>query len=114
MPMEKFSDRAEQYYVITYDFLSSLVFQNAKGVPLEIEKWTGIIQAIADLSGYSVALRLELVETVHGPKTEEYNSVGQQDVLSASPSCFVVTDKSIHSKHPGEQATGTPSFVEGC
>ena len=101
--------------MITYDFLSSLGFSECERcVPLEIEKWTGVIQAIADLSGYGVALRLELAETVQGPKTEEYKSVGQQDVSSASRSCFVVTDKSINFKHPGGQATGTPSFVEGC
>jgi len=50
---------------MTYDFLSSLGFSECEGcIPPETEKWTGVIQALADFSGYTAVLRLELVETV--------------------------------------------------
>jgi len=56
-----------------------LGFSECEGcVPREIEKWTGIIPAIADLSGYSVALRLELVETVQRKKRKSLSQLANK------------------------------------
>jgi hypothetical protein len=93
---------SDEYYQMMFDFLSSFGFSECDGcIPLEVEKWNAIIQALADFSGYSVALRLASVEIVRGAEMEMNMTVGQQDVLNASPSCFVVTDKSICIRHFG-------------
>jgi hypothetical protein len=95
---------SDEYYQMMFDFLSSLGFSECEGcIPLDTEKWNAIIQALADFSGYGVALRLASVEIVQGSETEMNMTVGQQDVLNATPSCFVVTDKSIRIKHFGAE-----------
>ena len=98
MEIEILTDRAEQYWNMTFDFFLSIGFPKCEGcIPQQMEEWAGIIQAISDYSGYNVALRI-VNETVQSPKPEEYEPV-LQDVLTASPSCFVVTNESIARGH---------------
>jgi hypothetical protein len=83
---------------MTFDFLLSIGFPKCEGcIPQQTEEWMGIIQAISDFSGYNVALRV-VDKTVQSQQSEEYEPV-LQDVLTASPSCFVVTNESIARAH---------------
>ena len=80
----------DEFYLMACDFLSCAGLPEFEGnIPLEI--WTGIAQAIADNSGYTVILRSELLEPAED--SDKCVSVGQQDEFCASPMLFVVPGK---------------------
>ena len=56
--------------------------------PVPLEVWTGIAQAVADASGYSVTLRAEILEPVkNSPGTSR--TVGKRDIAIVEPTSFV-------------------------
>jgi hypothetical protein len=56
--------------------------------PVPLEVWTGIAQALADASGYSVILKAEILERSRDDP-ETYRSIGKREIVIVEPSLFV-------------------------
>jgi hypothetical protein len=76
----------QDYYPKFCETLGELGLFNPSGLPLEL--WRAFAQAFADASGYRIVLQAEILEPIDGePGT--YRSVGQREVATADPTCFV-------------------------
>ena len=61
---------------------------SAYDCPVPLEVWTGILQAVADASGYRIVLQAEILE----PLSDDQNTlriVGHREIASADPMVFV-------------------------
>jgi len=76
----------EDYYFKFCESLGELGLFDPSGLPLEI--WRAFAQAFADASGYRIVLQAEIIELING-EPGSYRSVGQREVASADPTCFV-------------------------
>jgi hypothetical protein len=56
--------------------------------PVPLEVWTGIAQALAYASGYSVILKAEILEP-SGDDPEIYRTVGKREIANVEPTLFV-------------------------
>jgi hypothetical protein len=56
--------------------------------PVPLEVWTGIAQALADGSGYSVILNAEILEPIKDSQGA-YRRVGKREIAAVEPSLFV-------------------------
>ena len=60
----------------------------AHDCPVPLEVWTGVLQALADASGYRIVLQAEILE----PLSDDQNTlrvVGHREIASADPMVFV-------------------------
>ena len=82
---------AEEYYQTFIDFANRLGISERQGiVPMEI--WKGLAQALADCSGYTIVLQVDIiVPTTASPET--WISVGKEDSLIVEPTIFVKTKR---------------------
>jgi hypothetical protein len=80
----------DEYYWKFSQILENLgLFSELAGAgPVPLEVWSGIAQALADASGYSVILKAEILEpSTDDPKT--YRSVGKREIAIVEPTLFV-------------------------
>ena len=79
--------------------------------PVPLEVWTGIAQALADASGYSVILKAEFLEPSRDDP-ETYRSVGKREIANVEPTLFVkegcvsAMSTTVQYSHDGLGATG--------
>ncbi len=80
----------EGYYSQFSQILENLgLFSEFAGTgPVPLEVWTGIAQALADASGYSVILKAEILEPSRDDP-ETYRSVGKREIAKVTPTLFV-------------------------
>ena len=76
----------EDYYPKFCESLGELGLFDPSGLPLEL--WCAFAQAFADASGYRIVLQAEVLELIDG-EPGSYRSIGQREVASADPTCFV-------------------------
>jgi hypothetical protein len=76
----------EDYYPKFCESLGELGLFDPGGLPLEL--WCAFAQAFADASGYRIVLQAEILELIDGAPGG-YRSIGQREVASADPMCFV-------------------------
>jgi hypothetical protein len=76
----------EDYYPKFCESLGELGLFDPSGLPLEL--WCAFAQAFADASGYRIVLQAEILELIDS-EPGSYRSVGQREVASAVPTCFV-------------------------
>jgi hypothetical protein len=58
------------------------------GCPLPLEIWTGIVQAIADASGYRITLQAAIVEPIED-NPDMMRTVRQREIATVEPTLFV-------------------------
>lgn len=56
--------------------------------PVPLEAWSGVAQALADVSGYRVILQTTITESVETDH-KTYRIIGHREVANADPSLFV-------------------------
>jgi len=80
----------EKYYGQFSEILENLgLFSEFAGTgPVPLEVWTGIAQALADASGYSVILKAEILDPSRDDP-ETYRSVGKCEIEMVEPNLFV-------------------------
>jgi hypothetical protein len=79
----------EDYYPKFCEYLDQLGLFDPDGVgPVPLELWRALAQAFADASGYRIVLQAEILELIDS-EPGSYRSVGQREVASADPTCFV-------------------------
>ncbi len=62
--------------------------------PVPLERWTTMAQVLADMSGYHVILKAELLEPGPG-HPNQLRSVGQREVGHAEPMLFVAVGNPV-------------------
>jgi hypothetical protein len=80
----------EEYYIQFSGILENLgLFSEFGGTgPVPLEVWSGIAQALADASGYSVILKAEILEpSKDNPGT--HSSIGKREIATVEPTLFV-------------------------
>ena len=75
-----------QYFTELFAILGLSKFENGDAVPLEL--WVGLVQAMADVSGYRVSFQATVLEPVAGDQNQE-KIVDYREVASADPTLFV-------------------------
>jgi len=80
----------QEYHCQFSEILENLgLFSEFAGTgPVPLEVWTGIAQALADASGYSVILNAEIMEPVED-SPETYRRVGRREIAMVEPTLFV-------------------------
>lgn len=80
----------EEYHVQFGEILENLgLFSGFAGTgPVPLEVWTGIAQALADVSGYSVILAAEILEPIKDSLGMS-RSVGKREIAKLEPTLFV-------------------------
>jgi hypothetical protein len=76
----------EDYYAKFCEILGELGLFDPIGFPLEL--WLAFAQAFADASGYRIVLQAAVLELIDG-EPGSYRSVGQREMASADPTCFM-------------------------
>jgi len=83
-------DISDQYYCEGSEILGTLgLFSEFEsGCPLPLEIWTGIVQAIADASGYWITLQAAIVEPIED-NPDMIRTVRQREIVTVEPTLFV-------------------------
>jgi hypothetical protein len=78
-----------EYYDEFFELLQRLgIFEPGDSVPVPIEIWRALAQAIADQSGYRIVLQATILESV-GIEPSSFRALGYREVYFADPMLFV-------------------------
>ncbi len=82
-------DISHEYYCKGSEILGSLGLfsESESGCPLLLEVWTGVVQAIADASGYRIILQAATVEPIEN-NPYMMRIVGQREIAPVEPTLF--------------------------
>jgi hypothetical protein len=83
-------DISREYYCKGSKILGNLgLFSEleSKG-PVPLEVWTGIVQALADASGYRIILQAAILEPIED-SPDMMRTVGQREIVTVEPTLFV-------------------------
>ena len=80
------SEKQYRYFTELFAILGLSKFENGDAVPLEL--WVGLVQAMADVSGYRVSFQATVLESAAEGQNQE-KIVGYREVASADPTLLV-------------------------
>ena len=83
-------DISHEYYCEGSEILGNLgLFSELESDgPVPLEVWTGILQALADASGYWITLQAAIVEPIED-NPDMMRTVGQREIVTVEPTLFV-------------------------
>jgi hypothetical protein len=82
-------DLSDEYYFKVVKFLEQAgLSEMHDSDPVPLEAWSGVAQALADVSGYRVTLQTTITESVETDH-QTYRIIGHREVANADPSLFV-------------------------
>ena len=82
-------DINHEYYCKGSEILGNLgLFSEFEsGCPLPLEVWTGVVQAIADASGYRIILQAAIVEPIEN-NPDMMRIIGQREIATVESTLF--------------------------